>query len=143
MLKENRAQLLPARHANVVAERDFDTTTSAGRRRSEKEHSNVETNNAKIRDDGGLENCCVDEETTGVLVEARQQVLVNGRWVTVTGGDTEYIEKLIVSTAQMERKMDLTVAIKGSHQTGGRSEQRSGAITGLGDGRGEDGHAAL
>ena len=83
----------------MVAERHYDATTAARRRRSEKEHSNE------------LENSCADEEeTTGGPVVVRQQVLVNGRWVTVIGDVAEYIKKLIVIIAQMERKMDLTVA---------------------------------
>ena len=96
----------------MVAERRCDTTkTAAKRRRSEKEHSNVETNKAKIRDAGGLESDCFgEEETTGGLVGLIQQLLVNGRWVTVTGDDAEYIKKMIVIIAQMEPKMDLTVA---------------------------------
>ena len=91
-------------HSHMVAERRCDTATNAARRRrSEKEDSDVETKNAEIRDEGGLENDCVDEEET-------EQVLVNGRWVTVAGADAEYIKQLIVSIAQMERKMGLTVA---------------------------------
>ena len=90
---------------------NVETTTAARRRRSQKEHSNVEANNARNRDESGLKNDCVDEEdTTGVPVVVRQHLLVNGRWVTVTGDDAKYNKKLIVVIAQMERKMDLTVA---------------------------------
>ena len=49
---------------NMVAEPRHEVTTAAARRSSEEEHVNNEAETAAMR---------------------RQQVLVNGRWVTVTG----------------------------------------------------------
>ena len=39
----------------------------------------------------------VGEQIVGALVVGQQQVLLNGRWVTSTGGDAEYIKRSIAS----------------------------------------------
>ena len=49
------------------------------------------------------------EQIVNVPVGVRQQVLLNGDWVTVTGDVAEYTKKLITSVARSKRKVNLTV----------------------------------
>ena len=49
------------------------------------------------------------EQIVNVPVGVRQQVLLNGDWVTVTGDVAEYTKKLITSVAWSKRKVNLTV----------------------------------
>ena len=87
--------------------------TATRRRRSEKEHSNAETNNAKIRDEGGLESDRVgEEETNGGPVGLSRQVLVNGRWVTITGDDAEFFNFVKV-ISEINEMMTLPKAEQG------------------------------
>ena len=49
------------------------------------------------------------EQIVNVPVGVRQQVLLNGDWVTVSGDVAEYTKKLITSVARSKRKVNLTV----------------------------------
>ena len=49
------------------------------------------------------------EQIINVTVGVRQQVLLNGDWVTVTGDVPEYTKKLIASVARSKRKVSLAV----------------------------------
>ena len=76
----------------MVAELRCDATVAAAMRSCSEEGQN-----------GGLEN-----HHRSVMM--RQQILVNGRCITVAGGSAKYIRKSIMSSAQRKRKMDVNVA---------------------------------
>ena len=98
---------------DMVAERQCDATMVVAQGSSEEEQVNVETATAARRRRSEEERwygAGNSRAGSGGPVGVRQRVLVNGRWVTVAGGDIEYIKKLIVVIAQMERNTDLTVA---------------------------------
>ena len=44
------------------------------------------------------------KQIIGVLVVVRQQMPLNGRWVTAAGDDAEYIKKLFASVAQRHER---------------------------------------
>ena len=64
------------------------------------------------------------EQTVGVPVGVRQQVLLKGHWVIITGDVAEYIKKLIASVALLKRMADLAV-VTGSQDVTSEREART------------------
>ena len=65
-----------------------------------------------------------EEEIISVPVGVRQQVLLNGDWVTVTRDVAEYTKKLITSVARLKRKVNLTV-VPDSHNVESERQSRN------------------